>query len=275
MHTLHKGAAFGIIKIELNWGHMGMKILLVNDDGIDAIGIRSLADELSREHTVWVAAPDRQRSAASKSMTLTVPLRAVEVKLDGAEAAYAVDGTPVDCARLGLGNLVPSEPDLVISGINIGPNLGTDTLYSGTCAGAQEAALFGVQAIAVSIDRRNPVHFETAVKATVRMIGIVKRHPLPFGMFYNVNVPDLPPEEIKGWRTAELAVIRYNKGYIRREDPIGQPYYWVPRGKLPSDPDADNDYAWMRKGYITVTPMGFDSARLDAVDLSAEFGGEA
>ncbi|MBR6040836.1 MAG: 5'/3'-nucleotidase SurE [Clostridia bacterium] len=170
-----------------------MKILLVNDDGVDAVGIRRLIEALSKEHTVWIVAPDRQRSAASMAMTLNMPLRADPREIDGAEIAYAVDGTPVDCARLGLGNLVPEKPDLVISGINHGPNLGSDTLYSGTCGCAQQAAILGVQAIAMSLDHRNPTHFETAVAVTKHMIGIAKRHPLPFGMFYNVNVPDLRP----------------------------------------------------------------------------------
>ena len=252
-----------------------MKILLVNDDGIDAIGIRSLVGALSKTHTVWIAAPDRQRSAASMSMTLEQPLRAVPRRVEGAALAYAVDGTPVDCVRLGLGNLVPEPPDLVISGINHGPNLGSDTLYSGTCGAAQQAAVLGVQAIAMSLDRRDPTHFEAAVACTERMIGIVERHPLPFGMFYNVNVPDLPLAEIKGVRVTGLATVRYSSAYERREDPIGRPYYWVPRGKLPCDPDEDTDYAWMKKGWVTVTPMGFHSEKLDAVDLSAEFGGEA
>lgn len=252
-----------------------MKILLVNDDGIDAIGIDTLRHALCPSHTVYIVAPDRQRSAASKSMTLNTPLRAKPVLIDGVEAAFAVDGTPVDCARLGLGNLVPEQPDLVISGINIGPNLGSDTLYSGTCAGAQEAALVGVQAIAMSIDHRSPIHYETAAAATLRMIDIVRRHPLPYGMFYNVNVPDLPQEEIKGWRMTGLGVVRYRKDYVQCFDPLDKPYYWAPRERMPYDPEADNDIAWMKKGYITVTPMGYDCARLDAVDLSDEFGGKA
>ena len=250
-----------------------MRILLVNDDGIDAVGIRSLAGALSKTHTVWIAAPDRQRSAASMGMTLDQPLRAVKREVEGAAIAYAVDGTPVDCTRLGLGNLVPEKPDLVISGINHGPNLGSDTLYSGTCGGAQQAAVLGVQAIAMSLDHRSPTHFETAVEFTGRMIGIVERHPLPFGMFYNVNVPDLPREEIAGVKVTGLAMVHYNDVYIRCEDPLGCPYYWVPRGKLPCDPDEDTDYAWMKKGWITVTPMGYHSEKPDAVDLSEEFGG--
>ena len=171
--------------------------------------------------------------------------------------------------------LALEKPDLVISGINLGSNLGSDTLYSGTCGAAQQAAVLGAQAIAVSLDRRDPVHFETAVAVTKHMIGIAKRHPLPFGMFYNVNVPDLPPEDIKGYRVTGLAMVNYNGVYDRREDPLGRPYYWVPRGKLPCDPDEDSDYAWMKKGYVTVTPMGFHNEKLDAVDLSDEFGGEA
>lgn len=252
-----------------------MRILLVNDDGINAEGIRTLMRTLSKEHEVFAVAPDRQRSAASMAMTLDTPLRAVPVPVDLPVAgAFAVDGTPVDCARLALGNLV-QEPDLVISGINLGPNLGTDTLYSGTCAAAQEAALYGLQAIAMSLDHRNPTHFETALAVTERMIGIVERHPLPTGLFYNVNVPDLPIAEIRGYKVTHLAYVRYNGVYEKREDPLGKPYYWVPRGKLPCKADEDTDYAWMKKGYVTVTPMSFDSAKLDAVDLKEEFGGEA
>lgn len=252
-----------------------MKILIVNDDGIDAVGIRTLLRGLCEDHTVWIAAPDRQRSATSMAMTLNSPLRAVPKEVAGAELAFAVDGTPVDCVRLGLGNLAPETPDLVISGINHGPNLGSDTLYSGTCAAAQEAALSGVPAIAVSLDHRDPTHFETAYCVTERMLGVCMRHPLPAGMYWNVNVPDVPIPEIKGYRVTGLSHVRYRKTYERREDPLGRPYYWVPRGKLPCDPDEDSDYAWMKKGYVTVTPMGYQSEDLTAVDLSGEFGGEA
>ena len=252
-----------------------MKILLVNDDGVDAAGIRELMQGLCERHTVWAVAPDRQRSAASKAMTLNMPLRAVKREIPGAALAYAIDGMPVDCARLGLGNLVPETPDLVISGINHGPNLGSDTLYSGTCAGAQEAALLGIPAIAMSLDHREPTHFETAYYVTERMIGVCMRHPLPFGMFYNVNVPDVPIGEIKGYKVTGLGLVRYKKVYEYREDPLGRPYYWAPRGRLPGDPDADTDDAWLKKGYVTVTPMGYHCESLDAVDLAGEFGGEA
>lgn len=251
-----------------------MKLLFVNDDGIDAPGIRALIDAFSGEHTVYVAAPDGQRSAVSKALTLYTPLRAVPQTIEGAACAWAVGGTPVDCVRLGLGNLVPEKPDMVISGINAGPNLGTDTLYSGTCAGAQEAALLGVPAIAMSLDSFKPDSFETAVEVTRRMLAYANAHPLPFGMFYNVNVPDLPLDRIRGYRQTGFAVVRYREVYEARTDPIGRPYYWAPRGRLPGDPDADSDDAWVLKGYVTVTPMGYDSAVGETGDLSDELGGE-
>ena len=245
-----------------------MKILLVNDDGIDAVGIRTLLCGLCEMHTVYMIAPDRQRSAVSKAMTLTAPLRTEPRDIPGANLSYAVDGTPVDCVRLGLGNLVPEQPDLVISGINHGPNLGSDTLYSGTCAAAQEAALLGIPAIAMSLDHREPTHFETAYWVTERIIDMCMRHPLPFGMFYNVNVPDVPIREIKEYKVTGLSLVRYRKQYEYREDPLNRPYYWAPRGKLPCDPDEDSDHAWLKKGYVTVTPMGYHSERLDAVGFS-------
>ena len=252
-----------------------MKLLFVNDDGIDAVGIRALIEAFGPVHTVYVAAPDGQRSAVSKALTLYTPLRAVPQTIEGAVCAWAVSGTPVDCVRLGLGNLVPEKPDLVISGINAGPNLGSDTLYSGTCAAAQEAALLGVPAIAMSLDSFKPKHLETAVRVTERMIRYAKEHPLPFGMFYNVNVPDLPIGEIKGARQTGLALVRYREVYEERTDPVGRPYYWAPRGRLDGDADADSDDAWIGRGYVTVTPMGYDSAQFVPADLSRELGGEA
>ena len=252
-----------------------MKLLFVNDDGIDAPGIRALIEAFNKAHTVYVVAPDGQRSAVSKALTLYTPLRAVPQKIAGAVCAYAVNGTPADCVRLGLGNLVPEKPDLVVSGINAGSNLGSDTLYSGTCAAAQEAALLGVPSIAMSLDSFKPKYTETAVAITERMIAYAEEHPLPFGLFYNVNVPDLPLDGIRGYRQTGLALVRYREVYEERIDPIGRPYYWAPRGRLEGERDADTDDAWIRKGFVTVTAMGYDSACGASADLSKELGGEA
>ena len=171
-----------------------MNLLLTNDDGIASPGMAALIRELAGDHTLYVSAPDRQRSAAGASMTIQAELSATPYTFPGHPdvAAYAVSGTPVDCARLGFGRLFP-RPDAVISGINLGPNRGTDVLYSGTCSAAQEAAVHGYPALALSLDGRHDrpfVHFKTAAKLGRRGLDLLKRRPLPFGCYYSVNVPD-------------------------------------------------------------------------------------
>lgn len=236
-----------------------MKLLLSNDDGIYAAGIRALAEGLGREHEVMVSAPDGERSAVSRSMTLFSPLRAVPVKLDGLPnvPAYAVGGTPVDCVRLGIGNLF-EKPDAVVSGINIGHNLGTDVLYSGTVGAAHEAALLGYQSIAVSICSFEPKHLETAVYAARWGLAYLQAHPLPFGTLLNINAPDLPLEQVKGVRPARTCVVSYTLSYIERMDPSGKPYYWPPRGRSSNAAGCDCDERWMQDGYISVTPLTYD-----------------
>ena len=237
-----------------------MKLLLSNDDGVFASGIQALARGLKDEHTLFISAPDAERSAVSRSMTLFSPLRAQAVTLEGLPEvpAYAVSGTPVDCVRLGLGNLFEA-PDMVISGINLGHNLGTDVLYSGTVGAAHEAALLGRQAIAVSICSFAPEHFETAVYAAKWGIAYLSAHPLPFGTLLNINVPDIPVEEVKGFRAGPTGVVRYTLRYVERKDPSGRPYYWPPRGRSfeeSSSPDCDE--RCIMEGYISVTPLGYD-----------------
>ena len=209
-----------------------MKILLSNDDGVFATGIRALATELSKQNEIYVSAPDSERSAVSRSMTLFSPLRARPVKLTDLPdvPAYAVNGTPVDCVRLGLGNLF-EQPDLVISGINIGPNLGTDVLYSGTVGAAHEAALLGYQAVAVSCCAYEPKHLDTAARAAAWAIRYVGEHPMPFGTLLNVNAPDLPAEQIRGIKAVPTGVIGYTLRYVEQNDPMGKPCYWPPRSR--------------------------------------------
>ncbi|MDO4564329.1 MAG: 5'/3'-nucleotidase SurE [Clostridia bacterium] len=238
-----------------------MNILLCNDDGIDAIGIRTLINALAPCHRVCVVAPAVQQSAVSKALTLYSPLRAERRLLpDHPEIeAYAVMGTPVDCIRLGLGNLIKEGPDMVISGINIGPNLGTDTLYSGTCAAAQEASLYGLNSIALSCRSFNPKHMETSAMIGLRMAAYAAGRPLPFGAYYNVNVPDLPYESLLGIKLTQLGILRYEDEYIRRTDTIGRDYYWAPRQKLSELDGADTDERWIAEGYVTVTPLSYNN----------------
>ncbi len=244
-----------------------MRILLCNDDGIDAAGIRALLAALAPHHTVAVCAPERQQSAVSKALTLYTPLRAERRVLSGYPdvPAYAISGTPVDCVRLGLGNFLDARPDLCISGINLGPNLGTDTLYSGTCAAAGEAAVRGIPAIAVSSISFAPKHLDAAAQVALQMVDFVSRHPLPMGVYYNVNVPDAPFAALRGLRKTGLGVIAYRERYEERIDTIAHPYFWAPREKLLPTTERDTDERWTAEGWVTVTPLTYDNACMDVL----------
>jgi len=236
-----------------------MKLLLSNDDGVFASGIRTLAAELCKNHEVFVSAPDRERSAVSRAMTLFSPLRAKQTQIAGLPdvQAYAVSGTPVDCVRLALGNLTPN-PDLVVSGINLGPNLGTDVLYSGTVAAAHEAALLGYQSIAISCLSYEGEHLETAARVAAMAVEYLSRHPLDFGMLLNVNVPAVPFEELKGIKAVPLGVQQYALEFVEREDPMDRKYYWAPRGCTTCSDGLNVDVRWANEGYVTVTPLTYD-----------------
>lgn len=236
-----------------------MKLLLSNDDGVLAEGISALARELKKEYEVFIAAPDTERSCVSRAMTLLSPLRARAHSLPGLEEvpAYGISGTPVDCVRLGLGNLF-SEAKMVVSGINHGPNLGSDALYSGTVAAAHEAAMLGYQAVAVSSCSYAPKHFDTAARYAARAVQYLQKNPLPFGVVLNVNVPDLPMEEIRGIKIVPGAKIDYQLEFIEAADPKGTPCYWPPRARIPGDLTGDTDERWAMEGYVTLTPLGYD-----------------
>lgn len=240
-----------------------MNILLTNDDGISAPGIAALVKALHQEHTIMVSAPDRQRSATSRSITCMDPLYAQRYDYPFAPEveAYAVSGTPADCARLGESNLFAGKVDIVLSGINDGGNLGTDVLYSGTCGAAQEVALQGVTAVALSLmwDPLIPRHFDTAVEVGRYALSYAMKNPLPFGLFYNVNVPNLPFEKLKGVKHCPLGLMRYPRGYDERDMEEGKRVFtMVPGGPLPTDMEAYTDARWIQEGYVTVTVVGYD-----------------
>lgn len=242
-----------------------MNLLLTNDDGVRAEGLLALVRELSKDHRLFVSAPDRQRSAAGAAMTIRAALRAAPVTLEGCPdvSAYAVSGTPVDCVRLGFGRLFP-RPDAVISGVNHGPNCGSDVLYSGTCSAAQEAAMHGYPALALSLDGHHDrpfVHFETAARLARRGLDLLRQRPLPFGCYYSLNVPDRPLEEVKGVRYGRLGPILYEAAYEERRDEAGDLVYYECGERIPDgDGPRDTDEYWLRQGYATVTVLGFDCA---------------
>ena len=255
-----------------------MNLLLTNDDGILSPGMGALLRELAADHRLFVSAPDRQRSAAGASMTIRNVLRAEPVSFPGFPnvTAYALSGTPVDCVRLGFGHLFP-RPDAVISGINLGPNRGTDVLYSGTCGAAQEAAIHGFPALAMSLDGDHDtpfVHFETAAKLARRGLALLQQTPLPFGGYYSINVPDLPLNEVKGVRYGHLGKVLYEAVYEERRDENGQTLYYECGNRIPNeDRPRDTDEYWLSEGYATVTALGYDCAiPLSGADEEAILG---
>ncbi len=244
-----------------------MHILLSNDDGYLAPGLRILAEALSKLHTVSVVAPDRNRSAASNSLTLEQPLRASV----GDNGFTCVNGTPTDCVHLAITGLLKSEPDIVISGINDGANMGDDVLYSGTVAAAMEGRFLGLPAIAVSMGSYEPQHFESAAKAIVQIVDQLQQQPLTQDSILNVNVPDLPWHEIKGIKATRLGNRHKSEGVIKQTDPRGEPVYWVgPPGKT-QDAGEGTDFHAVEHGFISMTPLQIDLTRYDSLQGLGEW----
>lgn len=255
-----------------------MKVLLSNDDGICAEGIGALVEEFRRDYQVFVSAPSCQQSGVSRSMTLYEPLRAEEYQDFGPGiTAFSISGTPVDCVRLGVGNLFP-RPDVMVSGINLGANLGTDTLYSGTVGAAHEAALMGIQSVALSCCSFHPAHLDTAARIGRMAVAYLLAHPLPFGALLNVNVPDLPMERIKGFKIASVGIETYALTYVQRHDPMGRAYYWPPRERTTDERGLDVDGRWTDDGYVSLTPLTYDltdRTTMASMDIHDFFKAEA
>ena len=246
-----------------------MRILIANDDGVNAPGLAALHEALHDVAACTVMAPQQDRSGASSSLTLDRPLHPQEL----ANGFISVDGTPTDCVHLALNGYLEQPMDMVVAGINLGANLGDDVLYSGTVAAAHEAALLGYQAIAMSCLEFRPKHMDTSARIAVFMADYLAAHPLPFGTLLNVNVPDLPMEELRGIQCAPICVEEYALPYIERLDPRGGKYYWSPRERITNVGTADVDEYWASRGYVTVTPLGYDLtcySRMDSVKSELE-----
>ena len=238
-------------------------ILLSNDDGILANGIRALIEELSPDYNVYVVAPDRERSAAGHSLTLHTPLRVEEVEpLYGAKRCWMTTGTPGDCVKIAI--LAPEEqPDLVISGINHGPNLGADILYSGTVSCAIEGAMMGIPSIATSLAslHSEKEDFKVAAEFISKLLTQLEGYKAPDKTILNINIPGLEKDDIAGVAITELGRRMFTDTYEKRVDPRGKTYYWM-AGELISEPeDANTDLATIRKNKISITPITFDMTR--------------
>lgn len=238
-----------------------MHILLSNDDGYLAPGLKVLADSLAEYVQLTVVAPDRNRSAASNSLTLETPIRARLAE----NGFYKVDGTPTDCVHLGLTGLLDVEPDMVISGPNAGPNMGDDVLYSGTVAAATEGRYLGLPAIALSMCSFEPEHYESAARAAQLLIEQLKKHPLAEDSILNVNIPDLPWGEIKGFQATRLGARHRSEGVIKQTDPRGEAIYWVGPPGEEQDAGEGTDFYATRQGFISVTPLQIDLTRYDSL----------
>ncbi len=238
-----------------------MDILVSNDDGVYSPGLRALAEAMRPLGRVVVVAPDRDRSGASNSLTLARPLRPRLLSED----VWSVDGTPTDCVHLALTGLLPYRPSIVLSGINHGPNLGDDVLYSGTVAAATEGRSLGLPAIAVSIESHDPEHLDSACRAVRLLVEGMGHHPFPPDTLLNVNVPDRPWEAIRGMRATRLGKRHPSAPMVADRDPRGKPIYWIGMAGEAVDEGEGTDFQALREGYISVTPIHFDMTRYDAL----------
>ena len=230
-----------------------LKILLSNDDGVHAQGIHALAESLQDIAEVTIVAPDRNRSGASNSLTLEQPLRVTEI----ADKVYSVQGTPTDCVHFALNELMKDAlPDLVLTGINHGANLGDDVLYSGTVAAAMEGHFLGVQAVAFSLVGKQ--HFVTAGKIARQIVEQHLVKPIPTNRLLNINVPDLPFDQLKGTAVTRLGARHHAEAMIKQQDPRGHDIYWLgPPGKE-QDAGEGTDFYAVDQGYVSVTPLQVD-----------------
>lgn len=240
-----------------------ISILITNDDGIYAPGILQLYKSLRDLGLVTVVAPLIEKSAVGHAITISDPLRVIEVERDGAFFGYAVNGTPADCVKLGVQCLVTKKPDIVISGINLGPNTATNIIYSGTVSAAAEAIIMGIPAMAVSLTSFSSKNFSYAGKIALQLTKEIIRHGLPEETLLNVNVPAVPENEINDVIVTRQGKGRYQEAFDKRTDPNNRTYYWLTGKKMLIDKDPDvDDLAVMNKN-VSITPIHYDLTNYD------------
>jgi 5'-nucleotidase len=241
---------------------MVMQILLSNDDGYQAEGIVCLANLLKTVAEIHVVAPDRNRSGASNSLTLDNPIRATVAQ----NGYISVDGTPTDCVHLAITGLLETEPDMVIAGINAGSNLGDDVIYSGTVAAAMEGRFLGFPAFAVSLVGENCTHFATAARVVKDLLKQLEIKPLPKNTLLNINVPDLPWEELEGLEVTRLGRRHKSEPVVKHHDPRGNPIYWVGPVGPEEDAGPGTDFNAVRNNKVSITPIQIDLTNYEAID---------
>ncbi|MDZ8117165.1 5'/3'-nucleotidase SurE [Pontiella agarivorans] len=244
-----------------------MKILLCNDDGIHAEGINALYEALCKTNELRVVAPHTERSATGHAITIYDPIRTLPVKRENGLSGIAVDGTPADCIKLACSFLHKKDPpDLVVSGINLGPNTGISVLYSGTVSAASEAVVLGFPAIALSLCTWENPNWETAAKVARLVISNVRKNPLPKDTLLNVNIPNLPFEAIKGIKAGKMGRSRFIEKFSEHRDPRGNLYYWLDGELELQDEHPDTDIRLIEAGYVSLTPIHIDLTAHKALD---------
>lgn len=237
-------------------------ILLTNDDGIQSEGILKLYEVLKASYKVVVVAPDRERSAISRALTLFRPLRVEKITSD----FYSVDGTPTDCVNLAINGLFRKKIKMVVSGINKGANMAEDITYSGTVSAAMEGLLLGVPSIAVSLAARENFIFETAAIFAEKLVKSILRTGLPYDTLLNVNVPNLPYSALKGVKITRMGKKRYSDDIIEKIDPRGKKYYWLGGEEIGYEKFGDSDIEMVSEGFVSITPIHLDLTNYGAME---------
>lgn len=247
-----------------------MHILVSNDDGYRAPGLSAMVEAVSDFGEVTVIAPNQDRSGASNSLTLTVPIRVEQIE----NGYFVCSGTPTDCVHLGITGLMPQEPDMIISGINNARNLGDDVLYSGTVGAAMEGRFLGLPAIAVSLAGDDPIHFDTAGNVVRQLLEKMLQTPLSPSTILNINVPDLPRDQINGWQATRLGGRDRACPAVRATDPVGKDIYWIGAAGVEQDAGPGTDFFAIAQGYVSITPLTADMTdRTRLAELDEWLGG--
>lgn len=249
-----------------------MRVLVSNDDGVDAPGIRTLAQTLrAAAHEVVVVAPDRDRSGASNSLTLDMPIRVAQHDA----GTWRVYGTPTDCVHVAITGMLEVEPDIVVSGINNTANLGDDVIYSGTVAAAMEGRFLGLPAVAVSLATADHIgrHYETAARAAVEIIARLRIDPLPANTILNVNVPDIAWSDVQGFEVTRLGNRHRAEPCVPQHDPRGRQWWWIGAAGAEQDAGPGTDFDAVRRGFISITPIHVDLTRYQALEQVASWVG--
>ncbi|MHB1687577.1 MAG: 5'/3'-nucleotidase SurE [Ignavibacteriaceae bacterium] len=235
-----------------------MRILVCNDDGIESNGIYALVQSLKEIGEVTVIAPLKEQSAVGHAITMQIPLRVTETYRDGKFFGYAVNGTPADCVKIGIRNIMQQTPDLVVSGINHGSNTAINIIYSGTVSAAREAAIMDVPSMAISVTNHEAKDFRFAAKVSKMLALKIVEHGLPVGTLLNVNVPDVPEEEIAGIVLTKQGKSKWDDIYEERKDPAGKNYYWLTGNLMEVDKEIEIDQYAIKNNYVSVSPIHFD-----------------